>query len=659
MDNPANIHPKLQQSIAECEPPYQSTRPDQPGRGHYLFQQPPGRDLGNSLGRLANGWGEARGRNGVIIVAPSEHGEGGCYQWLRTGPVPVLPDYVAELLPDALDAEEAATDAQVTAFLAEHRDSGRPELLDIHLAAWHKKITAGESRHGTVMGHIAGAMKEAKAGLIDAEYAAASFETIFVPAIMQQPIGPKQGKARTAAEAKNEWAGILAWAVAQGLASDPAATHERVNKKVPKDPLEGLTSPKAAGNGPTSSNAERDRRLAGLAQVLTQLRTWQHLPDPAHVIATLAAAATRRADGEPCWLLMVAPPSSGKTETARLLDDVADARLNEVTAAGLLSWSKGKDVKPTGILTRIGKLALVTFGDLSSLLATSDRGGRDQVFSLLRRAYDGHATRDIAPPGKTDNNQQLAWSGRLTVVACVTGAIDRYSAHANELGPRWVYVRIPERTTRQKRQAAQLARRSDLATHRAAARKAVAELLAQLPAQLPDLPDGIADEIEDAALVTTWGRGAVPRNGYGRREMEDVPVVEEPMRLIQQLGGIARGVLALGLPAAAAAAIARRIALDSMPAARHAVLAALSTGEAYSTAGCARAAHLDRKVARMALEELAAIGVVENDRSDEEDDPIGVVNWRLSGDDGAIVGSVFKAHRASGAGWDEVWVDPQ
>jgi Bifunctional DNA primase/polymerase, N-terminal len=89
VDDPANIHPKLQQAIAECEPPYQATRPGQPGRGHYLFQQPPGRDLGNSLGRLANGWGEARGRNGVIIVAPSEHGEGGCYQGLRTGPVPV------------------------------------------------------------------------------------------------------------------------------------------------------------------------------------------------------------------------------------------------------------------------------------------------------------------------------------------------------------------------------------------------------------------------------------------------------------------------------------------------------------------------------------------------------------------------------------------
>jgi hypothetical protein len=58
----------------------------------------------------------------------------------------------------------------------------------------------------------------------------------------------------------------------------------------------------------------------------------------------------------------------------------------------------------------------------------------------------------------------------------------------------------------------------------------------------------------------------------------------------------------------------------------------------------------------MALEELAAIGVVENDRSDEEDDPVGVVNWCLSGDDGAVIVSVFEAHRASSWGWDETWV---
>jgi hypothetical protein len=183
--------------------------------------------------------------------------------------------------------------------------------------------------------------------------------------------------------------------------------------------------------------ANADQHLDAVIKLLEQLRTWQHLPDPAHVIVALAAAATRNSEGEPCWVLLVAPPSSGKTETVRTLDDIADARLNEVTSAGLLSWSNGKakTVKPTGILARIGKQALVTFGDLSSLLPTSDRGGRDQVFGLLRRAYDGDVTRDIAPPNGADRDQQLRWSGRLTVVACVTGAIDRYATHADQLGP--------------------------------------------------------------------------------------------------------------------------------------------------------------------------------------------------------------------------------
>jgi hypothetical protein len=245
VDDPARIHPMLQRAITELEPPCQATRIDRPGRGHYLFQQPPGRDLGNGLGRLGSGWGEGRGRNGVIIVAPSEHEEpGGRYQWLRTGPVPMLPDYVADLLPDTLDAAYAATDAQVVAFLAARQGSERPELLDIQIAAWQRKLQAGESRHSSVMGHIAGAMKEAAAGLCDGEYAAVAFESIFVPAVMQQPAGPKQGKARSLHEAENEWRGILAWAVAQGLAADPAATRARVN-----DPFGPVGAPTAETNG--------------------------------------------------------------------------------------------------------------------------------------------------------------------------------------------------------------------------------------------------------------------------------------------------------------------------------------------------------------------------------------------------------------------------
>src|SRR6516164_5904733 len=50
--------------------PYQSTRPNEPGRGHYIFANTTGRRIGNGLGHLATEkkWGEVRGANGVIIV---------------------------------------------------------------------------------------------------------------------------------------------------------------------------------------------------------------------------------------------------------------------------------------------------------------------------------------------------------------------------------------------------------------------------------------------------------------------------------------------------------------------------------------------------------------------------------------------------------------
>ena len=81
VDHPERLPDVLRRHLASA--PFQSTRPDMPGRGHYVFGQPPGRTIGNSNGRLGTGWGEVRGLNGVIIAAPSWHPEGGEYRWVR------------------------------------------------------------------------------------------------------------------------------------------------------------------------------------------------------------------------------------------------------------------------------------------------------------------------------------------------------------------------------------------------------------------------------------------------------------------------------------------------------------------------------------------------------------------------------------------------
>lgn len=212
VDYPDNVPEPLGAALAETGCPYQSTRPDSPGRGHYVFLMPPGRTLGNGLGKLPGGWGEIRGRNGVIAVEPTPHPDGGRYHWERTGVVPVLPGDVAKLLPDAGEAAEVATDIQVEAFLAAHTRARDPRKLDLTVEDMRKRIRSGESRHETALTKTCLAFREAHEGYFSARAAIERIGRDFTEAACKDFPGRK---ARTEASARSEYAGIVAWAVAQ------------------------------------------------------------------------------------------------------------------------------------------------------------------------------------------------------------------------------------------------------------------------------------------------------------------------------------------------------------------------------------------------------------------------------------------------------------
>jgi hypothetical protein len=287
---------------------------------------------------------------------------------------------------------------------------------------------------------------------------------------------------------------------------------------------------------------------------------------------------------------------------------------------------------------------LITFGDLSSLLATSDRGGRDQVFSLLRRAYDGHVTRDIQPMGGADVDRQLEWSGRVTVVAAVTSVIDHYSAHADALGARWLYVRFHDRNLKSRQSAAKYARMTGVKDSRRNAVEMATDLIEKARNRVDEksVPDHIADQIQNAILVTSYGRGAVPRSGYGKREVEGVAQIEDPPRLVRQTHVLARGMYALGLDNDQVESMTRRIALDSMPTARLKVLEVLAaTPVALPTSKIAELSGLHWHVANRHAEDLSVIGVVDDlsgwdDWKDHK--------WQLRGKEGEIIREVISAN---------------
>lgn len=237
VDHPDRLPDPLASAIQDQAPPHQSTRASEPGRGHYLFAVPPGRTLGNGTGKLGGGWGELRGTNGIAVVAPSVHentADGGRYAWVNTGPVPVLPEAVAELLHDAGGGEDAASDKEVLAFLDTHTGNRRPELLDAWVSIFEQKIAQGESRHQRMISVAAGAMSEARAGYFPARQAMERLEQAFLDAVTKEPVpGSQQGSARGSGMAKSEWMGISAWGVGQADAADLGDIHARVNEKMP------------------------------------------------------------------------------------------------------------------------------------------------------------------------------------------------------------------------------------------------------------------------------------------------------------------------------------------------------------------------------------------------------------------------------------------
>ena len=229
--------------------PYQPTRPDTPGRGHYIFAMPPGRMIGNPV----FSWGEVRGLNGVIMVFPSHHCDGGQYgPWLRTGAVPVLPDVIAQTMPDASAAEDAATDAQVDAFLAAHTGATRPEVLDGLRKALANKFAAKLSRHGSTVPVLAGAMKEARAGYFSAMTAYDTIRLMFLEEVAKPPASNHQNHARIGREAELEFYGILAWAIGQANGADLGEVRARVEREMPDD-----TSWMFSVNGQTAGSQQR------------------------------------------------------------------------------------------------------------------------------------------------------------------------------------------------------------------------------------------------------------------------------------------------------------------------------------------------------------------------------------------------------------------
>lgn len=236
VDDPEHVPDEVLAVMHTTGCPYQSTREQQPGRGHYLLANSTGRRIGNGLGKLATTekWGEVRGANGVIVVAPTAHPDGGCYRWERTGILPGLPDYLADKFPESATPEDTATDADIEKFFATHTEALKPETLNGLVNALKTKLDSGHSCHMSTLGVLTDAMAEAAAGYYDARTAVNTLYPLYLATVTT---GTSTGRKLTKTEARHSYKGIVAWAIGQAEAGAGKA-RERITDKYRENVIE-------------------------------------------------------------------------------------------------------------------------------------------------------------------------------------------------------------------------------------------------------------------------------------------------------------------------------------------------------------------------------------------------------------------------------------
>jgi hypothetical protein len=349
-------------------------------------------------------------------------------------------------------------------------------------------------------------------------------------------------------------------------------------------------------------------------QLVAVFQSWLYLPDVSPLLVVLGAVAANNLKGDPVWLGLVGPPSSGKTQLLASISRLLHVHeVSTLTRAAFLSASTSRDPHATGgLLAEVGAFGLLVIKDLTTTLSDSPEI-RSGTFAILREIYDGSFVRAVG----TNGGRRIAWTGKVGLLTAVTEVVDLHTAATAGMGERLVWCRMPALTSdgrlAQGRAALanagrQSAMRDELAT-------AVAAFMGglELPRTGPALSPVTTEWLIGLADLGARCRSAIERDPRDRR-LELVPQSEGPGRLVAVLVQLLQGLLAIGVVGDEATRLIAKVALDSMPKARRAVvelLVAVGSTTIFTTAQVGDAVGLPTEAAGRVLEDLAAHGIAE------------------------------------------------
>ncbi len=372
--------------------------------------------------------------------------------------------------------------------------------------------------------------------------------------------------------------------------------------------------------------------VISFADLQAVFNKWMLIPDPYILKYIMSCYCANELSQRPVWSIIIAPSGGGKTEFLNSLLPLPKIySVSTVTPNTFLSGMPG--AKDASLLPKLsGKIMLIK--DWTVILSMQ-KDARAEIFGQLRDIHDGSMTKVFG------NGQVRTWTGKVSILAACTEAIDMNQQQYTHLGERFIFYRplMPDRTEVAFRSLKNASKQQDMTR---ALQNAVFSFLKGVDftqQTLPELPMPVQEELVKLAEFTTKSRSGVIRDFGFKKEVLFVPSAEMPTRLLQQVALIGQGAMMVngGSLKDEDIHMMYKTMLDSIPRTNSLVINEMAKADAQTTAEIAAALGYPTETIRTYLENQALLGVCERIKDQGTSD-----RWTMRADYSEIIREYHK-----------------
>lgn len=320
----------------------------------------------------------------------------------------------------------------------------------------------------------------------------------------------------------------------------------------------------------------------------------------------------------PVWLLLVAESSGGKTEIIDMFSELSNDQyklsyhISDLSPQTFISGMQN-GAQETSLLHKInGRMVFIK--DFTTLLQ-KNKEARREILSQFREIYDGAFNKDFG------TGKSVHWKGRIGIIAGLTPPALETMAQYASMGERFVNYYMVQPTDNDLSVAIKANYSRDITKIKQELSTMVAKYIYQMvqlaeEASLEDqkLDDSLLDELNNVAIFATRARSPINLD-FKTGEPIGMPSIERFPRFAIQLQNLAKafvimnGATGNGLITESQKKILYKIALDSIPRTRHAVIQILARNRAVSTSAAAAKLGFTTPIMRGYLAQLASLGI--------------------------------------------------